>query len=92
MQEGYLKVVKFLLEKGARVDQADVEGATPLRKASQVCLFGCSALVAYSIFCHILCYLQKGHLKVVEFLFEKGAKVDQADKYSNTPLLLASEV
>ena len=36
MQEGHLKVVEFLVEKGAKVDQADFRGVTPLWMASQV--------------------------------------------------------
>ena len=36
MQEGHLKVVEFLFEKGAEVDQAHVNGVTPLWIASQV--------------------------------------------------------
>ena len=36
--------------------------------------------------------MQGGHLKVVEFLFEKGAKVDQADTEIVTPLWIASQV
>ena len=38
MQEGHLKVVEFLIEKGAKVDQATVRGVTPLQTASGVCI------------------------------------------------------
>ena len=38
MQEGHLKVVEFLFEKGAKIDQADFVGVTPLWIASQVCI------------------------------------------------------
>ena len=39
LQNNHLKVVEFLVEKGAKVDQANVEGVNPLLTASQVCLF-----------------------------------------------------
>ena len=43
MQQGHLEVVEFLFEKGAIVDQANVEGVTPIWVASQVCFcFGFS--------------------------------------------------
>ena len=35
---------------------------------------------------------QEGHLEVVKFLFEKGAKVDQAYNGGGSPLLIASQV
>ena len=34
-----MKVVEFLFERGAKVDQANNEGVTPLSVASQVFLF-----------------------------------------------------
>ena len=36
--------------------------------------------------------MQEGHLKVVDFLFDKGAKVDQANFFGETPLWIASLV
>ena len=36
LQNGYLDVVKFLIEKGAKVEQANNVGVTPLSTASQV--------------------------------------------------------
>ena len=47
-QYGHLEVVKFLFEKGAKVDHADNDGTTPLWIASQVCLFFCQNDVTFN--------------------------------------------
>ena len=36
--------------------------------------------------------MQEGHLKVVEFLFEKGANIEQKNKQNRTPLSIAVDV
>ena len=38
VQEGQWDIVKFLVEKGAKVDQTDDEGKTPLSLAAHVCI------------------------------------------------------
>ena len=38
-----------------------------------------------------MCF-QNGHLDIVRFLIEKGAKVDQANNEAVTPLWIASQV
>ena len=84
-----MKVVEFLFERGAKIDQTDVDGKTPLWMASQVGLF-VAQLLSHILSLNMLCCLQEGHLKVVEFLLEKGAKVYRANKKGVTPLWIAS--
>ena len=81
-------MVKFLIvEENANVNRVHEDSNTPLWMASKV-RFYFSLMHCSNIYC-----FQNGHLDVVRFLIEKGAKVDQKDNLDGeTPLFIASEV
>lgn len=73
--KGHIKIVKFLVKKGAELNPKDLEpqsGETkPKESPLQLAVEG-------------------GHLEVVDFLLEKEANVDCGDSDSNpTPLIRA---
>ena len=82
-----MSVVEFLVENGATVDQVDNDGRSPLWIASQVCFF---LSLIFKTFIYI--EYQYGHLEIVEFLFKKGANIDQENKDNQTPLFIATSV
>ena len=84
-----MDVVKCLIEKGgATVDLAATSGTTPLWIACEVCFFSLFFLKKNAT--DLL--NQNGHVEIVEFLFEKGANIFQANKYERTPLGVAINV
>ena len=70
-----MKVVEFLLEKGAKVDQADNEGVTPLSIASKVCLF--VAAICFSKDCPFNSYVvfRRVTWKLSNFCSRKAPKL-----------------
>jgi len=94
-------VVKYLLYKGANVNQVTIDGETPLYIS---CQRGFLPVTEYLIrnranvnqtttngVTPLLYSSQHGHLQVVEYLIEYGAKVNQADNNGWTPLLWSSQ-
>ena len=100
-ESGHLKLAELLLSTGAEIDVVDEDRRTPLMLAAagghkdtllylidhvqganvnKKDCFGRTALHYAS---------EKGHLKVVEQLVSKGARIDEADKDHFTPLVLA---
>lgn len=72
--------MKLLLERGkASIDLVDVDARTPLSHAAQ--LVRCAAEVEESS----LVVLQQGQWGVAEFLLQKGASIDSADRHGRTP-------
>ena len=96
---GFIEVVRLLLEKGARVDLQDKQGRSALLHASsnghihvvqmllengaQVDLRDDNGRSA------LLHASSKGHLLAVEMLLKKGAQIDLQDNRSWTPLMKA---
>jgi ankyrin repeat protein len=88
-------VVKFLVEKGAVVDQPNNDGTTALGMAS---LTGHLEVVDFllSVDANINCCnihglaSQEGHLKVVKLLVKRGANIHQASDLGLAPLHVAA--
>lgn len=94
-----LSLVRFLRERGASVDVADLAGRTPLSFAAAS---GRLDLVAYLVGqgARIDAADERGrtplfhavlgnHREVVDWLLERGAEVDVRDRFRDTPLILA---
>ena len=98
----HLKIVEFLLSKGAEIDVEDCFSRTPLMLAAKkghndVSMYlinhGADISKKDGISNQTALHYasESGHLKVVELLLSKGAKIDVKDRYHCTPLMLAAE-
>merc|ERR1712034_260214 len=94
-------VVKYLLEKGANVNQVNHDGMTPLYMS---CYVGHLPVVEYLINnganvnqarydgrTPLLVSSVEGDLPIVEYLINNGANVNQADYEGITPLYMSSQ-
>jgi len=92
-------VVKYLVNKGAYVNQANSNGASPLVISSEA---GYLPIVKYLLkngatvnqSCNdgttsLFMSVQNGHLRVVKYLIKNGANVNQVTKNHRTPLAVA---
>merc|ERR1711977_635089 len=101
MGKGHVAVATLLLDKGAAVDRADKDGATPLYVACQnghvavaTLLLDKGAVVDRAkengaTPLYIAC--EKGHVDAARLLLDKGAAVDRAKEDGATPLSIAKE-
>ncbi|EGD82689.1 hypothetical protein PTSG_03350 [Salpingoeca rosetta] len=100
-RNGHEAVVRFLLEKGAHVNNTDKEGFTPLWIAG---FYGHEAVARFLVekgadvnqadndgWTPLWIASQNGHEAVARLLVEKGADVNQAHKNGFTPLYVASQ-
>jgi ankyrin repeat protein len=101
-QEGYLPMVRILVEAGSSVNEKGVAGFGPLRiaarngwievvrylteKGAMVDAKARDGATALSHAC------AKGHVEIVKYLLEKGANVNNQDKEEDTPLMEAARV
>ena len=94
IQNGHLNLVEFLIEKkSANIHLKDYYGDTPFWIASEVCLFSfflSNSLKRESYLRFVL--NQNGHVDIVKFLFEKGAKVDLVAPGGKTLLWIVTYV
>ena len=92
-QNGYISIVSFLLERGAKVDTSSKDpGRRPIHQAAQgghlkVIEMLASKEVsidepAYNGVTALWLAAQNGHISIVSFLLERGAKVDTSSKDS----------
>jgi ankyrin repeat protein/preprotein translocase subunit SecA len=96
-QNGYLEVVKYLLEQGSDIEEKDEDGMTALVYASKA---GRLDTVKYLVeqganiedkdnVCRALLIsaAQNGHLELLKYLAEQGANIEEKDEYSMTALM-----
>jgi len=96
-----MDVMRYLVDKGADVNQAINGGATPLIFHSQKgnlqvvkYLFKKGAFINQACIngaTPLLLSVERGHLAIVKFLVQNGANVNQACIYGTTPLLMSSQ-
>ena len=99
-ENSHMEMVKFLAEKGAKIDAADKDYRTPLYWAA---LSGHIEVVKFLAekgakidaankdgWIPLQEAAYKGHIEVVKFLAEKGAKIDAANKDGWIPLHMAA--
>ncbi len=75
------KVFEYL--KGANVEEKDKLGQTPLIKGIFLQLFNYFKWFIYFLFIA----LRDGHIEVVKKLLERGANIEEKDKFERTPLI-----
>ncbi|CAG8534348.1 4022_t:CDS:2, partial [Cetraspora pellucida] len=100
---GRLPLIKFCVDKGAKVDCSDVYSRRPLH---YVCMYGYSDAATYLLsqkadcesldhdgFSPLIYAVTNGHTKCVEILLEAGARIEPQgeDGHSRIPLSLACE-
>eukprot|EP01117_Protostelium_nocturnum_P004858 TRINITY_DN175_c0_g1_i1.p1 TRINITY_DN175_c0_g1~~TRINITY_DN175_c0_g1_i1.p1 ORF type:complete len:236 (-),score=86.16 TRINITY_DN175_c0_g1_i1:71-778(-) len=94
---GQLEVVKFLIKRGAKTDEEDDSGWSPLMSAVSSANSEVVKVILESgtpdvnrknetgrSVLHYAC--SKGNESIVQMLLEKGAKVNVSDSHGNTPL------
>ncbi|CEF71376.1 Ankyrin repeat and KAP P-loop domain and Ankyrin repeat-containing domain-containing protein [Strongyloides ratti] len=100
-QNGYPKIVKLLLEKGAYVDGTDMYGWTPLFWAVYNNHIECiQELLVYSPRVNLvepddnltplIIASARGYTECVKILLDNGANPNSSDKFGSTPLIWAS--
>ncbi|NJM80254.1 MAG: hypothetical protein HC854_12710 [Flavobacterium sp.] len=95
-QEGYLDIVKLLVENGADINLKGFRGFTPIRIAARNghleivkylaesgAKIDIKAMDGATPFAHAA---TKGHIDIVKYLFEKGANVNNIDKEGDFPV------
>uniref|UniRef100_A0A183CHH7 ANK_REP_REGION domain-containing protein n=1 Tax=Globodera pallida TaxID=36090 RepID=A0A183CHH7_GLOPA len=97
---GNANLVRFLLSKGARIDQTNAKGVPPLFFATrQGNLDVCRDLVSRGAavsgesnngFSPWFEACEKGHLHIAEFFVEIGQNIEEADSNGYTALIIAS--
>ena len=80
---GHIEVVKELLNRGANIEEKDNDGTTPLIYGIFLQLFNHFKWFIYFLF--IAC--SDGHIEAVKELLNRGANIEQKDKYGYTPLI-----
>ena len=98
-QNGCVQVVKVLLEKGASIEAVDENGKTALHLAAEceveISLENKANIEARNededVMATLQSFAQKGRVKVVEVLLEKGANIEAVDEDGKTALHLAAE-
>ena len=87
-ERGNLEIVKFLIERGVKIESKDVDGATALYGAA---LNGRTSVVQYLVekgadvnaadnegYVPLAMAAKNNHLDIVKYLIEKGASIDTA--------------
>jgi len=87
-ERGNLEIVKFLVERGVKIESKDVDGATPLYGAA---FNGRMSVVQYLVekgadvnaannngYVPLAMVAKSNHLDLVKYLIEKGASIDAA--------------
>lgn len=80
-RQGNLELTRMLVEAGADIEQADVNGVTPL----------INAILNHSVV-NINRTGKSDHLKIALYLVEQGANVNAMDWYGQTPLWAAVDI
>lgn len=80
-RQGNLELTRMLVEAGADIEQADVNGITPL----------INAILNHSVV-NINRTGKSDHLKIALYLVEQGANVNAMDWYGQTPLWAAVDI
>ncbi|XP_063924409.1 uncharacterized protein LOC135138374 [Zophobas morio] len=99
-QKGYASIVEYLLKCGAKINEADIHGWTPLYAVSSnghkdivECLVKCGAEInRANKYGQTPLYAasSEGHQKIAEYLVKCGADINLADAAGSTPLYTAS--
>ncbi|RZC41596.1 Ankyrin repeat domain containing protein, partial [Asbolus verrucosus] len=101
IQSKNLDIVKYMKEKGAKMNWANKHGLTPLMKALHV--EGADDIVKYLIengtaldeqleFSLVMEKVKQKNLEFLKILVDLGADLNQVDQYSYTPLTKATEL
>lgn len=94
-RSGHEKAIKLLFEKGANINDKDIENESALHLAAGngnsistiFTIFALNEKVTNLFFCFIFL---SGHVDAMKILFDHGANVDVKDEDNDTPLHLAA--
>ena len=94
LQRGDADIVEVLLDEGATVDRATLDGFTPLALAARVSASRCIAMSAVHCMTTMLLtgVMQGGHANIVQVLLTNIAKLGNATCIDQEPLAQAAEV